>query len=129
MMRAIKGMSLLITGGGTGIGAGTAAYFVGHGARVTICGRRADRVQATAAALGPACHAVVADITLAADRERLVREAVAHGGGLDALVNTAADMLRGPISELREDELLKVFNTNVVAAMMLTGLAVPLSRS
>ena len=125
MMRAIQGMSLLITGGGTGIGAGTAAYFVGHGARVTICGRRADRVQATAAALGPACHAVVADITLAADRERLMREAVAHGGGLDALVNTAADMLRGPISELREDELLKVFNTNVVAAMMLTGLAVP----
>ena len=125
MMRAIPGMSLLITGGGTGIGAGTAAYFVGQGARVTICGRRADRVQATAAALGPACHAVVADITVAADRERLMQEAVAHGGGRDALVNTAADMLRGPISELREDELLKVFNTNVVAAMMLTGLAVP----
>ena len=48
MMRAIKDMSLLITGGGTGIGAGTAAYFVKRGARVTICGRRADRVQATA---------------------------------------------------------------------------------
>ncbi len=125
MMRAIQGMSLLITGGGTGIGAGTAAYFVKHGARVTICGRRADRIQATAKALGPACHAVVADITLAADRERLMNEAVAHGGGLDALVNTAADMLRGPISELREDDLLKVFHTNVVAAMMLTGLAVP----
>jgi 3-oxoacyl-[acyl-carrier protein] reductase len=125
MMRSIQGMSLLITGGGTGIGAGTAAYFIKQGARVTICGRRADRIQATAKALGPACHAVVADITVAADRERLMKEAVAHGGGLDALVNTAADMLRGPISELREDDLLKVFHTNVVSAMMLTGLAVP----
>ena len=83
------------------------------------------RVQATARILGPACHAVVADISVAADRERLMNEALAHGGGLDALVNTAADMLRGPISELREDELLKVFHTNVVSAMILTGLAVP----
>lgn len=124
-MQNIESMSLLITGGGTGIGAGTARYFVERGARVTICGRRADRLKATADALGAACHAVVADITVDADRRRLMDEAVAHGGGLNGLVNAAADMLRGPISELDEQALMTVFHTNVVSAMMLTGLAVP----
>jgi NAD(P)-dependent dehydrogenase (short-subunit alcohol dehydrogenase family) len=125
MMRAVEGMSLLVTGGGTGIGAGVARYFVERGARVTICGRRADKVQATAQALGPACHAVVADVAVDADRRRLVQEAVAHGGGLDALVNTAADMVRGPLAELQEDELMKVFQINVVSDMLLSGLALP----
>ena len=57
-MRPIEGMSLLITGGGTGIGAGTARYFVERGARVTICGRRQDRLDEVAGQLGPACLAV-----------------------------------------------------------------------
>jgi len=124
-MRPIEGMSLLITGGGTGIGAGTARYFVERGARVTICGRRADRIKEVASQLGSACLAVPADIARDEDRRRVVDAAVAHGGGLDALVNGAANMLRGPITALSEAELLDVFHVNVVAAMQLTGLAVP----
>ncbi|MGA1288591.1 MAG: SDR family NAD(P)-dependent oxidoreductase [Rubrivivax sp.] len=124
-MRSIEGMSLLVTGGGTGIGAGTARYFVERGARVTICGRRQDKIDAVAATLGPACLAVPADIAVAEDRQRLLDAAVAHGGGLDALVNNAGNMLRGPITALSQDELLDVFNVNVVAAMLLSGLAVP----
>ena len=45
-MREIAGMSVLITGGGSGLGAGTAQYFADRGARVTICGRRADKLAA-----------------------------------------------------------------------------------
>ena len=93
-MRPIEGMSLLVTGGGTGIGAGTARYFVERGAKVTICGRRQDRIDAVAAALGPACLAVRADVASDEDRQRLLEAAVAHGGGLDALVNNAGNMLR-----------------------------------
>lgn len=124
-MRSIEGMSLLVTGGGTGIGAGTARYFVERGARVTICGRRQDKIDAVSAALGPACRAVRADISVAEDRERVMEAAVEHGGGLDALVNNAGNMLRGPITALSQAELLDVFNVNVVAAMLLSGLAVP----
>ena len=40
--------------------------FVALGARVTICGRRADKLQAVAAELGSACRAVTADIADAA---------------------------------------------------------------
>lgn len=124
-MRDISGMSVLITGGGSGIGAGTAAYFAQRGAKVTICGRRAEKIGAVASEIGAACRAVQADITQAGDREKLIAEAVDHGGGLDALINAAGNMLRGPISEIDESDLLDIFHTNVVGGMMLTGLAVP----
>lgn len=44
-MKSLEGLSLLITGGGSGIGLGTARYCVERGARVTICGRRADKLK------------------------------------------------------------------------------------
>lgn len=124
-MRDISGMSVLITGGGSGIGAGTAAYFAQRGAKVTICGRRAEKIGAVANEIGAACRAVEADVTQAGDREKLIAEAVDHGGGLDALINAAGNMVRGPISEIDEADLLDIFHTNVVGGMMLTGLAVP----
>ena len=124
-MRPMKDMSVLITGGGSGIGAGTARYFARHGARVTICGRRPEKLRAVADGIGPACRAEVADITRDADCARLVEAAVAHGGGLDALVNNAGNMLRGPITEMDRARLLAVFDGNVVSGMVLTALAVP----
>ncbi len=123
-MKKLAGMSILITGGGSGIGRGAAQLFAAGGARVTICGRRRDRVEAVAAQIGGNCLGVQADITCAEDRRRLIEAAVAHGGGLDALINNAGNMYRGPIEELQEDKLLAVFHSNVVAGMMLTGLAV-----
>ncbi len=107
-------MSVLITGGGSGIGAGCARWYASRGAKVTICGRRADSLHAVAHALGPSCRVVVADVTVAADRTRVVDAAVAHGGGLDALISSAGIMLRGAIADLDEQSLLAIFHTNVV---------------
>jgi 3-oxoacyl-[acyl-carrier protein] reductase len=101
-MRPLAGMSVLITGGGSGIGEGTARHLVAGGARVTITGRRAERIEVVANSLGDACRAVVGDVTVAADREAMVRSAVEHGGGLDLLVNNAGNMYRGPLAELDE---------------------------
>ncbi len=124
-MRVLSGMSVLITGGGSGIGAGTARHLVAGGARVTICGRRPEKIAAVAREIGNGCRAVVADITQARDRALAVAEAVEHGGGLDALINNAGNMLRGNIDALDEAELMDLFHTNVVGAMLLTGLCVP----
>ncbi len=124
-MRDVEGMSVVITGGGSGIGEGTARHFAALGARVTIHGRRAEKVQVVAESIGPSCRWLQGDVTVAADREALVAGAVGHGGGIDLLVNNAGNMYRGPITELDERELLAIFHTNVVGAMMLTGLAVP----
>lgn len=124
-MRNIEGMSVLVTGGGSGIGAATALRLAGKGARVTIAGRRREKLEAVAAAAGDACAVVVGDVTSAQDRRRMIDVALGHGGGLQALVSNAANMYRGPIAELDEARVLALFNENVVSGMMLTGLAVP----
>ena len=124
-MKSLKGMSVLVTGGGSGIGLGTAQHCIDRGAKVTICGRRPDKIEAAAASLGSQCRGVSADITVADDREKLLAAALEHGGQLDALVNNAGNMYRGAITELDEQELQDVFHTNVIAAMMLTGLCTP----
>ncbi|PTX04778.1 short-chain dehydrogenase [Pararhodobacter aggregans] len=124
-MTPMSEMSVLITGGGSGIGEGTARHFARHGARVTICGRREEKLKAVADSIGPACAYVVADITRDADCARIIEAAVAHGGGLDALINNAGNMLRGPIAEMTREALTEVFDSNVVSGMILTGLALP----
>jgi 3-oxoacyl-[acyl-carrier protein] reductase len=124
-MRPIGGMSVLVTGGGSGIGEGIARHLASQGARITISGRRADKVTAVADDIGEACRIVVGDVTSAADRAAMIARAVEHGGKLDALVNNAGNMYRGPITELDEQQIIDLFHTNVVAGMMLTQAAFP----
>jgi 3-oxoacyl-[acyl-carrier protein] reductase len=123
-MRPVEGMSVLVTGGGSGIGEGIARHFCAAGAKVTISGRRAAKIDDVASSIGDRCRAVVGDVTLADDRVAMVRAAVEHGDGrLDVVVNNAGNMYRGPIDELDESAVLAVFHSNVVAPMMLTQAA------
>ena len=124
-MREIKNMSVLITGGGSGIGEAAARYYAKHGALVTICGRREDKIRAVAESIGDACTWVCADVQNHDDRTRLVATAASHGGGIDALISNAGNMLRRSIGDWTQDDLLDIFNTNVVAGMMLSQEALP----
>lgn len=124
-MRVIKNMSVLITGGGSGIGEGIARHFAERGAKVTISGRRTDKISAVARSIGPACKAVAGDVTSAKDRENMLRTAVEHGNKLDVLVNNAANMYRQPVDAYTEEFLKDAFATNVISAMMLASAAIP----
>ena len=125
-MRPVDGMSVLVTGGGSGIGEGIARHLCAAGARVTISGRRADKVTAVAESIGTACIYVVGDVTVAADRAAMVAAATEHGAGrIDTLVNNAGNMYRGALATLDEQALLDVFHSNVVGAVMLTQAALP----
>jgi NAD(P)-dependent dehydrogenase (short-subunit alcohol dehydrogenase family) len=115
--------SVLVTGGGSGLGKSTAEYLTKLGAKVTITGRREDKIRLAADEIG--CKGVAGDVTDARDREKMIEAAVDFGGGLDGLVNNAGNMYRGPLAALEEQRLLDIFHTNVVGAMMLTGLATP----
>ncbi|MEV4379328.1 SDR family oxidoreductase [Streptosporangium sp. NPDC049644] len=127
-MKDIAGTSILVTGGGSGIGAGVARTLVERGARVTVSGRREHRLKEVAGELGPACLAVAGDVTVAADRERLLAAALEHGGGLDTLVNAAGNMYRGALDELDERQMLDLYHSNVVGPTQLSGLALPALR-
>jgi len=124
-MREIKDLSVLITGGGSGIGEGTAEHFIERGALVTISGRRPEPLQAVADRLGDRCQVVVGDVTVEADRQAMIVGAVDHGGGLDALISNAGNMYRSDVADFDEVQLLDLFNTNVVGGMMLSKLAHP----
>jgi len=124
-MKPIKEMSVVITGGGSGIGEATARYLAAQGAKVTICGRREDRIKTVSKEIGSNCAWVTADVTSSADRQKLIDTAIAHGGRIDALISNAGNMERKPVEEWTEVRLLQVFNDNVISGMMLTQVALP----
>jgi len=124
-MRQVAGLSVVVTGGGSGIGEAVARRFVANGARVTICGRRESKVRAVADDLGSACTWLVADVTAAKDRSAIVDTAVAHGGAIDVLVSNAGNMWRRSVEEWSDEGLASILATNVIGGMMLTQAALP----
>ena len=120
-MLKINDMSIIITGGCSGLGFGMAKRFSSQGAKVTICGRREIKVREAQKSLGSNVSAIVVDVTKSKDRERLIEASLEHGGKINALINNAGNMYRGPIDKLDQNQLLDIFNTNVISGMMLLG--------
>lgn len=90
-MKKLEGKTALITGGGSGIGLGTARLFLAEGAKVAITGRDAAKLQraATELAGGDRLLHHPADITDPAQVQALVKKACGQFGRIDILVNNA----------------------------------------
>lgn len=89
---ALAGVRCLVTGGGSGIGAGIAGVLAAQGARVALLGRRRAALQTTLAALGrdeADALAVVADVADRAAMRRAVATVGKAFGGLDVVVANA----------------------------------------
>ena len=96
----LEGMAVLVTGGGTGIGAATATRLATDGAAVTICGRTeskledaAKKIQA-AAGHGGSIQFAAGDVTNEADVERIMAKAAEPTGELDGVVANAGGRRR-----------------------------------
>ena len=119
----IKNMSIIITGGCSGLGLGMAKKYSEAGARVTICGRREEKVKKAQEELGSNVLSIVADVTQDEDRENIINRALQHGNKIDVIINNAGNMYRGQIEDLEEQKLLDIFNSNVISGMMLLSKA------
>jgi NAD(P)-dependent dehydrogenase (short-subunit alcohol dehydrogenase family) len=86
---ALEGKHALVTGGGRGIGAAVAAALIGTGARVTLTGRDADRLERQAHALGERAQGIVMDVTDGAAVSRAFQRATETFGPVQILVNNA----------------------------------------
>jgi NAD(P)-dependent dehydrogenase (short-subunit alcohol dehydrogenase family) len=97
----VKGRVVLITGGSSGIGKAAALKIAAAGARVVICARSQDELDATKAEIekaGGICHAYQADLTEMASCDELVKQVLADHGSVDVLVNNAGRSIRRSIA-------------------------------
>jgi NAD(P)-dependent dehydrogenase (short-subunit alcohol dehydrogenase family) len=113
----LDGKVAVVTGGTSGIGAGTAEHIVNEGAGVVLAGRRRHRGEEIAARLGPAAEFVATDVTSEDDMRALIAYAVERFGRLDCLVNSAGDG-GTPASVVSMDlqRLRSAFDVHVVGA-------------
>ena len=124
-MRDISGLTIAITGASAGIGAATARAVAAEGASVVLGARRVDRLAELAAELGERAAIVEMDVREPADSQRLVAEAKARFGGLDALVANAGIGAYGGIMDLTDEKLKVMMDTNVAGTVWPIRAAVP----
>ena len=113
--------TVLITGGGSGLGAGMAACFVAAGAEVVLVGRRPEPLRETAERLGNAARWVTADLRDPASIASLVAEA----GGVDVLVSNAGVHLKKAAEETTMEEMEGVLRTHVSGGHELIRRVIP----
>jgi meso-butanediol dehydrogenase/(S,S)-butanediol dehydrogenase/diacetyl reductase len=117
---------VLITGGGSGIGLAITRAFLAAGATVALTGRRQDRLeQALEGYPAERTVAIPADVSDGAQVTGLVRQVVDRFGRLDVVVSNAAGYATGPITELADDEWVRLRATNVDAFFHLAKSALP----
>jgi NAD(P)-dependent dehydrogenase (short-subunit alcohol dehydrogenase family) len=117
----------IVTGAGSGIGRAIAVGFADEGARVVVVDKDESGGATTRALVteaGGAAHLVVADVSRAADAERIVDEAVRAFGRLDALVNNAAVMVSKAVPELSEEEWDYVLGVNLKGVFLCSKQAI-----
>lgn len=120
----LDGKSALVTGGSKGIGFACAREMLGLGARVLLCARSKDAVQAAVDKLSKAgsgeVYGCVCDVSTKEGRRTLV-EAVhdRFGGKLDCLVNNVGTNKRAPLIEVTDEDYTRMVTTNLDSCLFL----------
>jgi short-subunit dehydrogenase len=130
MGRTLQGTRILITGASSGIGRSLAEQAVRAQARVVVSSRSAERLDEVCRALsalpGAEVLGVRADLTVEADRTRLLRAAAERFDGLDVLVNNAGVASFGHFATSSEEILRQVMEVNFFAPTELMRQAIGL---
>ena len=123
------GRAVLVTGGSRGLGLAIAIELVRRRARVAICGRDAESLRRATAILrekGGHVLALQADVRERDRAQSAVREAHAHFGRLDALINNAGTIAVGPLETMTIEDYEDGMNTHFWAMYFTVDAALPI---
>jgi NAD(P)-dependent dehydrogenase (short-subunit alcohol dehydrogenase family) len=128
----LTGRVAIITGGSRGIGRAVAEGFAAVGAKVVIASRKAEACDEAAAAITKAGGEALSVPTHMGDLgglEALVARTVDAFGGVDIVVNNAANALAQPIGGITPEAWQKSFDVNLRAPVFLVQQALPHLRA
>ncbi|MFC1935280.1 SDR family oxidoreductase [Chloroflexota bacterium] len=129
MDMALKDKVAIVTGASEGIGKAAAASMAQEGARVVICARRKDVLEAAAKEIrrqtGGTVLPIQGDVTNPSDVEKIVNGAVEAFGRLDILVNNAGTSASGPFEALDDEGWQADMNLKFYAAVRFSRTAIP----
>lgn len=116
-----SGKSVLVTGGGSGIGLATALAFAAEGARVAIADISDERGQealASGRAQGTELLFLRGDVSRESDAATLVEGTVRAHGRLDVLFNNAGILIEAPVHEMTEADWDRILAVNLKGAFL-----------
>jgi len=127
-MSKLKAKVAVVTGASKGIGAAIAKALAAEGASVVVnyasSKAGADTVVAAITDDGGQAVAVAGDVSKAADAQGIIDAAIKNYGRLDILVNNSGVYEFAPIEAVTEDQFHRLFNINMLGAILVTQAAV-----
>jgi len=128
MWRVLAGKRIVLTGASSGIGRALAEQLSLAGASLVLASRSSDKLDDLARSLSNVtakAFAVPTDLTVAAQRERLIGASVEQLGGIDILINDAGIASWGHFANSDEAVIRSVMEVNFFAPVELIRLAIP----
>ena len=127
-MRGLQSKTVIVTGGGGGIGGATCRRFAAAGSKVAVLDRNLDAATATAdtiAATGGTALAVACDITRREDVDKAVADVVAGLGAIDVLVNNAGWDIFKPFTKTQPVDWERLIAINLTGALHMHHAVLP----
>ncbi len=131
----LAGKTAIVAAASKGIGKGVAAALVAEGAHVVMFSRDQATIESAAAEVQSAAQhgarvvGLAADVTRAADLERVVSTGIERFGGVDIVFNNAGGPKPGVFDTLTDDDWQSAFELNLMSAIRLTRLCLPSMRA
>jgi short-subunit dehydrogenase len=119
----VEGLTALVTGASSGIGADTVRRLAAGGATVLLHGRGQDRLKALATETGGI--ALTGELAEPGAAQALAEQALAVSGRVDVLVNNAGLGWAGPLPEMPPADITRLVAVNLVAPIELTRALLP----
>jgi 2-hydroxycyclohexanecarboxyl-CoA dehydrogenase len=127
-MRGLQAKTIMVTGGGGGIGGATCRRFAAAGAKVAVLDRNIDAATVTAAAItaaGGTALAVACDITRRDDIDKAVVDVIATFGAIDVLVNNAGWDIFKPFTKTQPVDWDRLIAINLTGALHMHHAVLP----